>query len=133
MEDQGFDFARFWMEGGVAMYLVALLWLAAEGAGVLAIVTRKSVVAMAAMALSALPLTAGVLGMVYNRSVVENAVAMVNPADRAIILEQGNKEAMRPLQLGGVLTLFTFPLGILAFVRAPRQKSSDVKSISNAL
>jgi hypothetical protein len=133
MDDQGFDLAQFWMEGGAAMYLVALLWLAAEGAGVLAIVTRKSVVAMAAMALSALPLTAGVLGMVYNRSRVMEAVAMVNPADKAMIIEQGNKEAMRPLQLGGVLTLFTFPMGVLAFVRAPRQKSSDVKSITNAL
>src|SRR5689334_19481564 len=32
MNDEGFDLARFWSEGGAAMYLVALLWLVAEGA-----------------------------------------------------------------------------------------------------
>ena len=131
MSDEGFDLARFWMEGGFSMYLVALLWLVAEGAGVAAIVSRKAVVAMAAMAISMLPLTAGVLGMVHNRSVVANAVMNVGQEDRAKILEIGNQEAMRPLQLGGVLTLFTFPLALIAFVRSPKVKSeSDVKSLT---
>jgi hypothetical protein len=131
MEDQGFDLARFWMEGGAAMYLVALTWLAAEVAGAMAIVLRSAAVSLVALALSSMPLTVGVLGMVYNRHVVAEAVAMVNPLQKDVIQAQGNQEAMRPLQLGGVLTLFTAPLAVIALSRSPRKKGSGVQSITD--
>jgi hypothetical protein len=131
MEDEGFDLARFWMEGGASMYLVALMWVAAEAAGTFAIITRKQVVALAAIAISVMPLTVGVLGTVYNRSVVQRAVEAVNPLQRDVILTQGMHEAMRPLQLGGVLTLFCFPLGVIAFWLAPKDRSKKVASITD--
>ena len=131
MDDQGFDLARFWMEGGAAMYLVALMWFAAEAAGTMAVVLKKPVVAMAAIALSVMPLTVGVLGTMYNRHVVQQAVAMVNPLQRDVILEAGNREAMRPLQLGGVLTFLCLPLGVIAFWLSPRNKEQQVASITD--
>jgi hypothetical protein len=131
MSDEGFNLANFWNEGGMVMFPVLLLWLAAEGSGVAALITRNLGLAMVAIVLASLPLTAGVLGRAYNRSVVDQAIAHVNPADVERVREAGYAESDRPLQFGGLATVITLPLAFIAFARARahQPKQSGAKSI----
>jgi hypothetical protein len=88
---------------------------------VVAVIGRNAVLALTTLALSTLPLPFGVLGRTYNRSQLEAALVNVNPKDQAVIREFGYREAARPFQLGGVLTLITLPSGLVAFALRKRK------------
>jgi hypothetical protein len=132
MEDEGFNLAQFWLEGGFVMYPVLLSWLAAEASGVVALITKNVAAAMAAIALSSAPLIIGVAGQAYNRAQVDAAIAHVDPADQETIREAGYRESARPLQLGGLATVITLPLAFIAFANARKsqpQGAGGAKSI----
>lgn len=123
MNDQGFSLVHFWHEGGFTMYPILLLALAAEAAGVAGVVSKNAKVALVALALATLPLTMGVLGRAYNRSIVDQALAGVDESDRAQLKEVGYAESDRPLQFGGVATLFTLPTAAVAFALSRRREA----------
>lgn len=125
MNDEAFDLARFWLEGGIAMYPVLALGLVAEGLGAAALLTRKSALALAALGFSMLPLCLGVIGQAVGRQTVDQAIGMANPDDRELIRDAGYKEAARPLQLGGVLSLLTLPTAAVGLL-VSRKRSSEL-------
>lgn len=127
VNDQDFDLLRFWHEGGFTMYPILLLALAAEAAAVAGVVSKNAKVALVALALATLPLTMGVLGRAYNRTIVDQALAAVSPADHALLKEVGYAESDRPLQLGGVATLFTLPTAIAAYVLSRKREAPVVR------
>ena len=132
MEDEGFNLAQFWLEGGFVMYPVLLTWLAAEASGVVALISKNVAAAMVAIALSSAPLIVGVAGQAWNRSRVDEAIAHVSPADKELIREAGYKESARPLQFGGFATVITLPLAFIAFATARKNQPKgpgDAKSI----
>ena len=121
MSEQGFDLARFWLEGGAVMYPILLLGLVAETVAVVALLTRSSGVALAALALAALPLCLGVVGRAQGRRGTDQALAMVSPEHQEAIRAAGYAESERPLQLGGVLTLLTLPTAAAGFAVSRRR------------
>lgn len=120
MNDEAFDLARFWLEGGIAMYLVLALGLVAEGLGAAALLTKKNAIALAVLGFSLLPLCLGVIGQAVGRQTVEEAIAHVHPQDQELIRDAGCKEAARPLQLGGVLSLLTLPTAAVGLLVSRR-------------
>jgi hypothetical protein len=123
--------ARWWMEGGVWMWVVLMLALVAlpvaAGAGMLALVGRfrggaaltgGRVVAVLALGLALTPGCAGVAGWLHGRSIVDSVLPLADPDQREILREVGYAEARRPLELAGLTAVPLFGLACVALLLA---------------
>ena len=113
-----------WQEGGFAMYPVLLFGLGAVMTGVVSAIAGNRVMFGVALALTLLTVLFAAAGTVSGRHNVEEAVVHANPEDRALMTQVGYAEAMRPIQLGGMLTMLAFPLAVVGFLRSQKQSQA---------
>lgn len=125
MNEAGFSLADFWNEGGLWMFPVLLVGLVAVVSAAFSVAARNHGLALAALLSSQLPLGLGAAGWAWNRRVVDQALAMVNPEDLATLMAAGYAEALRPLQLGGALWALSTPLALVALVLSRRRGPAD--------
>lgn len=116
---------EMFQEGGFAMYWILLLGLGGLAMAVVhAAIARKWSLIVTAVLLA---LIAGVaaVGTMDGRRKVENAMAGLDPEPdlKARMQAQGYKEAMRPVQLGGIVIVPCAVLLVVGEVRR-RQKAS---------
>jgi hypothetical protein len=107
------------VEGGMAMYPIALLGCLGLGGGLIAFVlgltvarARTALLAIGLMALGCLAPMVGGLGFVMGTRAMEQALAHVNPEDADLIRMVGTAEAMTNLQYGLAAGLAPFCLGL---------------------
>jgi hypothetical protein len=107
-------------DAGWPIYLVLLMALSASALGLVA-VSLSAARSNAAWLLSAMVLLASAAvvllalgGMHLDLRAVSNAVAMVNPSDREIILREGYKESRYCLTLGLVFAALPTVLGVIS-------------------
>jgi hypothetical protein len=108
---------EMFQEGGFAMYWILLLGLGALAMGVVhAAMARKWSLIVSAILLA---LIAGIalLGTMDGRHKVENGIVGVEPELKARMLAQGYKEAMRPVQFGGIVVGLAGALVVVGEVR----------------
>jgi len=112
---------QFWIEGGWFMYPVLML----GGMGVFAagasLFVREKAVARIALLLVLGSGLLGVAGMLFNRRYVEAAVVSVSPEYKDRVREAGNRESMRPVQLGGALLALGLPLALVGLALGLRR------------
>lgn len=113
---------RFWVEGGWVMYPVLMLGGMGAVCSLTSLFVHEKVVARVALLLLLGSFLVGAFGMMYNRRYVDVAVAAANPEYQALLREVGNKEAMRPLQLGGALLAVGSPLALVGLFLGGRRK-----------
>ena len=90
---------QFFLEGGYGMWILLMLALGVVAVAAL-FANGNDRMRAPAWVLVAAAVFAGAAVMLQARSLVDAAVANVDPQMRDAIVEQGNKEAARPLQLG---------------------------------
>ena len=111
--------ARDFVEGGFAMYPIALLGCLGTFGGVtgfvLALVIGKARTlwfAAGLMGLGVLAPLLGTVGYVLGQQALENALAQVSPEDAELIQMAGTAEALTCLQYGVGAGLLPFCLGV---------------------
>ena len=113
--------AEFFHEGGILMYPIALLGLAALALGAVAAGAKQKGVAVGALVCATTVMLLSVAGMMMGRMQVKAALEVVNPADREQIMQVGYAEANRPLQLGVPMGVLGAMLGLVGFTLANKQ------------
>ncbi|MBN8616974.1 MAG: hypothetical protein J0L92_40710 [Deltaproteobacteria bacterium] len=131
MSESGFDPARFFMEGGWAMYLV--LCTGALG-HVLAIASLASLfskrramplgMGAATLLFAVTTLCVGVGGYFMGMRMVEEAVAFADPDSQAMLRAQGQDEADNNLYFGGCAFLVPLLCGLVAVGRGATMKEA---------
>ncbi|HLL54340.1 MAG TPA: hypothetical protein VK447_12375 [Myxococcaceae bacterium] len=127
------ELARWWSEGGFWMYPIAMLLLVSLPAtlvmGIFALVGRSGsrvtvILSTVLCALGLLILIVGFVGWQAALRSMEEAVAMVNPADKATILATGTSEARTILIFAGFACVPSLIGGVallgLGLARLPR-------------
>jgi hypothetical protein len=112
--------AEFFNEGGFWMWPVSFFGMTAFALGVLAVSSRNRTMTLSALGVSCAVVFLGVTGTMLSRMQVKQAVAMIKPTYRDGVLEQGFKEANRPLQLAGGFALLGLLMGGVAFPLSKR-------------
>jgi|CXWL01.1.fsa_nt_gi hypothetical protein len=111
------DFLR---EGGWWMYPVLAPGASVIPVAAMATMFKHRFIAFAATMDLALCVGLGIAGMLSGRRMTEQALAMVNPEDAAMIRAAGYAESMRPLQLAGIIAIVVLPLVLAAIARSRR-------------
>ena len=113
---------QFWMEGGFFMYPVLLFGVMGILAAGASIFVREKVAARIALVLLLGCNLVGVAGMMFGRKRMEDALHSVSPEFRNRIREVGNRESLRPVQLGAALLGVGLPLALLGLSLGARRK-----------
>src|SRR4051812_31957842 len=97
------------------MWPIAFFGMTTLAVGVLAVASRNRTMVLGALGVASAVLLLGVVGTMMTRMQIKAAVENVDPRDKQLILDQGFKEANRPLQLAGGFAFLGLLLGGVAF------------------
>jgi hypothetical protein len=127
------ELARLWSEGGIWMYPIAMLLVVSLPAtlvmAIFALVAKRGsrvtvILSTVLCALGLLILIVGFVGWQASLRSMEQAVAMVNPDDREIILAAGTSEARTIIVFAGLACVPSLIGGVallgLGLARLPR-------------
>jgi hypothetical protein len=104
-----------WMqEGGWVMWVILTSCCVVVPLGLLHVVVARPWSLVVTLLLAGAPCCIGAGGTLQGKMQVDNALQFVNPEDRAMLEEVGNREATRPILFGVIvagLALFPIALG----------------------
>ena len=112
--------ATMFHQGGMTMLWICYLLAPSAILAILHVVMARRWSAIASISAIVVILAIGVYGRHQQRSLTDNAAAAMEPGDRAMMEEEGYREASRPLQFAGAVAGV---LGVLVIIGEIRRRN----------